>query len=121
MEWISANKQPPPIGEYVLANLEGETILVGQLMNNGWCIFFADGQKAAGTRIVTHWMPLPQSPNSVLIKDNPDRKLFAASAMQGLLAQHNPGPYNIAAIEMTCITAVQLADGLLTELSKPQQ
>ncbi len=48
------------------------------------------------------------------------REYFAAIAMNGLLSQHEPGPYNAAAIEMTCITAVQLSDGLLLELAKPQ-
>lgn len=116
--WISVNKSLPAIGEYVLVSLEGETILQGQLMDNGWAVFFMDGLRAAGTRQVTNWMPMPAGPNESKTNVKPDlsRAQISAMAMQGLLA--NPH-IDVINLENIARTAVLHADDLLRELSKP--
>lgn len=53
--------------ENVLVNLEnGWTILIGKYRNpeQGWTCFYADGEQIAYVNLVTHWMPLPEPPES---------------------------------------------------------
>lgn len=114
----------PPVGEYVLIVLDGEVILKGQLLNDGWVAFFSDGLKSTRTRVVTHWMPLPVGPNEKDVAVNPDRAKIAAMALQGLLA--NPDyncpsrPKDIVTATGTAMAALHYADALLKELSKTQ-
>ena len=47
------------------------------------------------------------------------REYFAGLAMQGILAQENPGRYNPGAAKCVADDAVLLADALLTAISSP--
>lgn len=118
--WIEVKGNEPPMNEYVLLLLEGETLLKGRLCSNGWFAFFADGEKTVGTREVTHWMYLPALPGKEQ-KQQPklSRDEIAAMAMQGLLS--NPDlEIGTTRAETTARDAVEQADALLAELSKPQ-
>jgi hypothetical protein len=66
-EWISVDDDVPNLGEFVLVNIETDTVLKGRLMNNGWAAMFLDGERLTKERKVTHWRPLPSPP----INDKP--------------------------------------------------
>ena len=59
-KWIPITNTLPEIGKYVLV-LIGNTWFKGRLMNNGWAVTFADGEKLASEpRPVTHFSYMPE-------------------------------------------------------------
>jgi hypothetical protein len=62
--WIPVSERLPEIGESTLVCLNVGTIFKGQLLINGWSVYWADGQSGeAGSRPVVAWMPLPEPYN----------------------------------------------------------
>jgi hypothetical protein len=61
-KWISVTDELPEIGEYVTCHNTEGCISTGRLLNNGFTMFFADGEQLAGELSVTHWQKLPNPP-----------------------------------------------------------
>lgn len=61
-EWISVNDRLPEIGEEVLIAFSDYDLMVGELLPDGQG--FANPYERVNYKIVTHWMPLPQKPES---------------------------------------------------------
>lgn len=117
--WTETRKGDPVVGEYVLLLLEGEVMLKGRLCSNGWSAFFADGEKLVGIREVTHWMYLPALPGEKSAKSPKlSREEISAMALQGLIS--NPDVKFKSTAENFAHYAVEIADALIVELSKPQ-
>lgn len=67
------------------------------------------------------WSKIKQSPDapeqiSLAQPGLTKREYFAAMAMQGILAQHEPGVYEPISTHMTIQSALSLADELLKQL-----
>ena len=64
--WINVKDRLPVIGEYVLVTFEDiDAILIGRLLNNGWSVFFSDGEAEPFLRTITHWLPLRVFPQKI--------------------------------------------------------
>lgn len=65
--WISVKADKKPTGR-VLVNLDDGTVLIGILAYDGWYLWWDEGKailhKRISNRGVTHWMPLPEPPQS---------------------------------------------------------
>lgn len=117
--WTASEDLLPLVGDDLLVLLDGETILRGRRMHNGWSAFFADGERSTGTRHVSHWMLLPPLPGAEQ-KQQPkmSRDEIAVAAMQGFVS--NATYYQgYSPNEDFARQAVSMADALLKELSKP--
>lgn len=66
-EWISVNDRLPEIGEEVLIAFSDSGLMVGELLPDGQG--FANPYERVNYKIVTHWMPLPQKPESEGLSD----------------------------------------------------
>lgn len=65
-DWISVKDRLPEIGKSVLIyypKWDGDEIQVAKLEDDGM-MFDICGEFNIGTGVVTHWMPLPQKPES---------------------------------------------------------
>ena len=64
--WMRVEDGLPEVGEHILVVIENSLILTGKLMNNNiWVAYFADGEQPLTIRKVTHWMPLPNKPETI--------------------------------------------------------
>ena len=64
--WIKVEDGLPEIATNVIACTDDDVILMGKLFENGWALYYADGQcMAEPLHKVSHWQPLPDPPKAV--------------------------------------------------------
>lgn len=63
-QWINVEEKLPELKRQVIVyNTEGATLMASKYVN-GWVAFFADGEKLMGELAATHWMPIPEPPQT---------------------------------------------------------